>query len=45
MNLLKEIYSGLPDGKVERVCIGMHWTAVVVELDGVRRCGLGSNPL
>ncbi|MFH2038838.1 MAG: DUF364 domain-containing protein [Chloroflexota bacterium] len=45
MNLLKEIYSGLPDAKVERVCIGMHWTAVVVELDGVRRCGLGSNPV
>lgn len=45
MNLLKEIYSGLPDGKVERVCIGTHWTAVVVELNGVRRCGLGSNPI
>ncbi len=45
MNLLKEIYSGLPDAKVERVCIGTHWTAVVVDLDGVRHCGLGSNPI
>lgn len=45
MNLLNEISSGLQDGTVERVCIGMHWTAVVVEQNGVRRCGLGSNPI
>jgi uncharacterized protein (DUF4213/DUF364 family) len=45
MNLLKEISSGLPDGTVQRVCIGEHWTAVVVELDGVRHCGLASNPI
>jgi len=45
MDLLKEISSGLPDGTVERVCIGTHWTAVVVEQNGVRRCGLASNPI
>ena len=45
MNLLKEISTALPDGKVERICIGAHWTAVVVELDRVRHCGLASNPI
>jgi uncharacterized protein (DUF4213/DUF364 family) len=45
MNLLKEISSDLPDGRVEKVCIGTHWTAVVLEQDGVRRCGLASNPI
>jgi uncharacterized protein (DUF4213/DUF364 family) len=45
MNLLHEISAGLPDGKVERICVGAHWTAVVVERDGHRRCGLASNPV
>ena len=45
MNLLQEISSGLPDGKVEKICVGAHWTAVVVERDGHRRCGLASNPI
>ena len=45
MNLLQEISSGLPDGKVEKICVGAHWTGVVVERDGNRRCGLASNPV
>jgi len=45
MDLLNEIAAGLPDGRVERVCIGAHWTAVVLERDGVRSCGLASNPI
>ena len=45
MNLLQEISSGLPDGKVEKICVGAHWTGVVVERDGHRRCGLASNPI
>ena len=45
MNLLQEIVSGLSDGAVEKICIGTHWTGVVVEQNGVRRCGLGSNPI
>jgi uncharacterized protein (DUF4213/DUF364 family) len=45
MSLLHEIAAGLPDASVETICVGLHWTAVVVELDGERRCGLASNPL
>jgi uncharacterized protein (DUF4213/DUF364 family) len=44
MSLLHEIAAGLPDSSVETICVGLHWTAVVVELDGERRCGLASNP-
>ncbi len=42
MELLKNILQTLPDGKVLDVRIGLHWTAVVVEVDGVRQCGLAS---
>lgn len=45
MSLLQEISAGLPDARVETICVGLHWTAVVVELDGERRCGLASNPV
>jgi uncharacterized protein (DUF4213/DUF364 family) len=44
MQLLREIITDLPDGEVEQICVGSHWTAVVVNLDGERRCGLASNP-
>ena len=37
-----QIFNSLPDGKVEQVCLGLHWTAVVVELGGKRSCGLSS---
>lgn len=42
MNLLDSLLGTLGDGKVNRVLIGLHWTAVVVEIQGQRRCGLAS---
>lgn len=41
--LIDELLSNLPDAPVQRVLIGMHWTAVVVELAGQRRCGLATS--
>ena len=32
----------LPDALVREVCIGLHWTAVVVEGESARRCGLAA---
>lgn len=45
MSLLPEIAVDLPDARVETICVGLHWTAVVVQLEGVRLCGLASNPV
>jgi uncharacterized protein (DUF4213/DUF364 family) len=42
LNILDEILSALPEGRVTEVLIGLHWTAVVAEVDGQRRCGLAS---
>ncbi|MFM8320076.1 MAG: Rossmann-like domain-containing protein [Chloroflexota bacterium] len=42
MQLLYEILETLPDGEVLDVRIGPHWTAVVAEVSGVRRCGLAA---
>jgi uncharacterized protein (DUF4213/DUF364 family) len=42
MGILDDLISTLPDLEVLQVCIGLHWTGVVVESDGVRRCGLAS---
>ena len=42
MNVLNDLLPTLPDGRVDHVNIGLHWTAVVVEVDGQRRCGLAS---
>ena len=42
MQLLAQLLDPLPDGEVVVVRIGLHWTAVVVEVDGARRCGLCS---
>jgi uncharacterized protein (DUF4213/DUF364 family) len=42
MALLDELLNILPDGNVLEVCIGLHWTATVVEMDGAWRCGLAS---
>ena len=38
----QQILESLPNGTVEQVCIGLHWTAVAVEVEGERRCGLAS---
>jgi len=32
----------LQDGEVVYICIGLHWTAVVIEIGGQRHCGLAS---
>jgi hypothetical protein len=42
MELLRKILSDLPDGDVVDVRIGLHWTAVVMDVRGQRRCGLSS---
>ena len=41
--MFSHLLSSLPDGKTIQVNIGAHWTAVVVEIDGVQRCGLASS--
>jgi len=41
-DLTRAVLDTLPDGEVEQVCLGLHWTAVVLEVDGDRRCGLAS---
>ena len=42
MRLLNDLLSTLPTGNVLQVCIGLHWTAVVVDVGGEVRCGLAS---
>jgi uncharacterized protein (DUF4213/DUF364 family) len=41
--LLEAVLDTLLDGKCLHVCIGLHWTAVVVDVQGERRCGLASS--
>ncbi len=45
MALLDIVTKNLPDGRVTQVCIGLHWTAVVVENDSGRACGLATTLL
>jgi uncharacterized protein (DUF4213/DUF364 family) len=42
MSLIDELLATLPDGAVWDVRVGVFWTAVVVEVEGHRRCGLAS---
>jgi uncharacterized protein (DUF4213/DUF364 family) len=42
MPLLDDLLATLPDGDVLDVCIGLHWTAVTVQVGGEVRCGLAS---
>lgn len=42
MGLLDDLLTSLPDAPVAGVYIGLHWTAVVVEANGKRHCGLAS---
>lgn len=42
MKLIGNLLDVLPAGRVGDVHIGLHWTAVVVEVDGTQRCGLAS---
>jgi len=42
MGLFEDLLINLPDGKVSSVLVGLHWTAVVIEINGQRYCGLAS---
>ena len=42
MTLLHNIIATLPEGRIQWVEVGLHWTAVVVESAGEQRCGLAS---
>ncbi len=42
MNIFTHILPSLPDGKVIHVDIGLFWIAVVVEHNGIKRCGLSA---
>jgi uncharacterized protein (DUF4213/DUF364 family) len=42
MPIIGDLLKSIPEGKVLDVRIGLHWTAVVVEVNGMRQCGLAS---
>jgi len=42
MSLTNDLLNTLPEGRVVEIRIGTHWTVVVVEESGERRCGLAS---
>ena len=42
MSLLNDLLAGLPDGEVVDVRVGLHWSAVVVDVAGGKRCGLAA---
>lgn len=42
MKLLGDLLAIIPEGEVVQVHIGLHWTAVVTEVDGRQGCGLSS---
>jgi len=42
MGLTNDLLTSLPHGEIVEVLIGLHWTAVVAEVEGRRSCGLSS---
>lgn len=42
MSLVDDLIAQVPEGEIERIRVGLHWTAVVVIQGGERRCGLAS---
>ncbi len=42
MKLIDELIAVVPEGETASVTIGLHWTAVVANVAGERRCGLAS---
>ena len=42
MALLSDLINTLPIGDISQVVIGLHWTAVVSEVDGQNHCGLAT---
>lgn len=41
-DIVSEIIATLPEGIPRQVCIGLHWTAAVMDVGGELRCGLAS---
>lgn len=42
VKLIESLLPTLPNGRVMQVVIGLHWTAVAIEIDGRVSCGLAS---
>ena len=42
MKILDDLLNSLPEGTLHEVRVGVFWTAVVVEVEGRRRCGLAA---
>ena len=42
MSLVDDLIAQVPEGAIEQIRVGLHWTAVVVNQGGERRCGLAS---
>jgi uncharacterized protein (DUF4213/DUF364 family) len=42
MALISNLINTLPNGDISQVIIGLHWTAVVSEIEGHKQCGLAS---
>ena len=42
MALFSDLINSLPDGEISQLIIGLHWTAVVSEVEGDRHCGLAT---
>jgi len=42
MSLVDDLIDQAPEGEIEQVQVGLHWTAVVAIQGGVRRCGLAT---
>lgn len=42
-NFFDRLVPTLPDGRITGVYIGLHWTAVIVNVNGEERCGLASS--
>ncbi len=40
--LIDDLLDTLHDGEAVHICIGLHWTAVVMQVNGQRQCGLAS---
>lgn len=45
MDILLKIAKKLPPGKIEKIALGSHWIAAVVQGEQGRACGLASPPL
>ena len=42
MTLLEDLLQSVGEGHTLKVLVGLHWTAVIAEREGERRCGLSS---